>query len=960
MADYNTIKQQIRTIKNATEEGTNTAMRVGDAMEGTLDYTKEQNELVQEIALGQISVETQARTTAINDVILRLRGDENYHDNYQDPLLTKIFSTPDPQTDPFSGRRDLAAYLDTLHSSDANNLKPVGLLRLNIDGSALWAISNVRSFAADIWTQVLLNAYVDSNGIGTGTAMYVRESKPVSERTSASDVWNAWERCSLSTSDTVSLITAVLQGNYATLVDGKVPSSQLPAYVDEIEEYASRSVFPASGTGAKIYLALDTNKQYRWSGTQYAEVSASLALGETSSTAFAGNRGVALETAQTGLATRMQTAEDTATALGGSITSEVTNRQSADAEVILRMQGRSNNQDLNYDPFYYKVFLNEDAQENVEEANEWLDGLHGTNGDNIPKGFLRVDINGAVMFVINMALHYAADVWEQTVLNGSFFGDYMHVGESMYRRVHVDGNWQGWEKMADISDVNALIATAISGKADTSALTALANTLASDYYTQAQVNTALANKANVSALTSEVTRATTAEQTLNTAITALTTAVASKVGNAEITNYMAEGTVMPWIGVFTYEGMPVSHYRVIQNGATSFDLVFCVSHIDATEQQSALYVIFTSGDTGWVYVDSYTYAEAVADHAWIVKAFGEYSAPAVEGGTELSMVTTGEKYQWNNAAQSNGVPLGDVLPAYNLCHFGKTANLRASNVQTLDGLYIDENATSSTKENYLYIDKMSSNLIIYTDRYYDVSFNGGFLVKKGEQLIRSANAPTNSMTAKLHIPYTGMVILWMGVASDNGYQSNQEVSITDANDDEVVTYKALTLGQLMSPIVLYLTAGDYYINYTKVDFFFHSASLLMLKMPLAVCTGDASHRTVTDAEKTSWNNKQAQTTVNNLSSASITAADNMYYRLTNTVTSLAITLPTISDTSTVHCIAFKFATGSSTPTISWSNNDSKAMYKQDGYSIATNSVYEVTALYNGYEWIINAVKLVSL
>lgn len=72
---------------------------------------------------------------------------------------------------------------------------------------------------------------------------------------------------------------------------GKVPSSQLPSYVDDVLEYASISSFPSSGDTGKIYVAKDTNKTYRWSGSEYIEISASLALGETSSTAYRGDRG---------------------------------------------------------------------------------------------------------------------------------------------------------------------------------------------------------------------------------------------------------------------------------------------------------------------------------------------------------------------------------------------------------------------------------------------------------------------------------------------------------------------------------------------------------------------------------------------------------------------------------------------------------------------------------------------
>lgn len=108
---------------------------------------------------------------------------------------------------------------------------------------------------------------------------------------------------------------------FATLdSNGKVPASQLPSYVDDvIEGYLYNSQFyltkidsstytdlvtPVDG---KIYIDKDTNKEYRWSGTQYSIISESLALGETNTTAYAGNKG-------------KQNAENIAGILDGSLT----------------------------------------------------------------------------------------------------------------------------------------------------------------------------------------------------------------------------------------------------------------------------------------------------------------------------------------------------------------------------------------------------------------------------------------------------------------------------------------------------------------------------------------------------------------------------------------------------------------------------------------------------------------
>ena len=82
--------------------------------------------------------------------------------------------------------------------------------------------------------------------------------------------------------------------------NGKVPSAQLPSYVDDvIEGYLSEGKFykegahttEITGESGKIYVDLTSSKTYRWSGTAYAVISETIALGETSSTAYRGDRG---------------------------------------------------------------------------------------------------------------------------------------------------------------------------------------------------------------------------------------------------------------------------------------------------------------------------------------------------------------------------------------------------------------------------------------------------------------------------------------------------------------------------------------------------------------------------------------------------------------------------------------------------------------------------------------------
>ena len=106
-------------------------------------------------------------------------------------------------------------------------------------------------------------------------------------------------------------------GGVATLdTTGKVPTSQLPSYVDDVVEYANLSGFPTTGVAGKIYVDKQTNKTYRWSGTGYTEISASLALGETSSTAYAGDKGKKNADDIASIQTRMQDIEDGEVSVG--------------------------------------------------------------------------------------------------------------------------------------------------------------------------------------------------------------------------------------------------------------------------------------------------------------------------------------------------------------------------------------------------------------------------------------------------------------------------------------------------------------------------------------------------------------------------------------------------------------------------------------------------------------------
>lgn len=118
-------------------------------------------------------------------------------------------------------------------------------------------------------------------------------------------------------------LKSYVDGNFPKLSGGLIPSSYLPSYVDDVIEAANVASFPTTGESGKIYVALNTNLTYRWSGTTYVEISPSLALGETSTTAYAGDKGKANATAIAALKA-ITISAGTGLAGGGNLTSDRT------------------------------------------------------------------------------------------------------------------------------------------------------------------------------------------------------------------------------------------------------------------------------------------------------------------------------------------------------------------------------------------------------------------------------------------------------------------------------------------------------------------------------------------------------------------------------------------------------------------------------------------------------------
>lgn len=127
--------------------------------------------------------------------------------------------------------------------------------------------------------------YVD--GVTSNVQNQLNDKAAISHSHTASDITSG----TFSLDRIPTITDAKISEISASKITGTISSTNLPSYVDDVLEYNGTSAFPEDGEAGKIYVDTSTNKTYRWSGSGYVEISASLALGTTSSTAFRGDYG---------------------------------------------------------------------------------------------------------------------------------------------------------------------------------------------------------------------------------------------------------------------------------------------------------------------------------------------------------------------------------------------------------------------------------------------------------------------------------------------------------------------------------------------------------------------------------------------------------------------------------------------------------------------------------------------
>jgi hypothetical protein len=146
----------------------------------------------------------------------------------------------------------------------------------NIDGLALAAtqgkVLNDTKVTGPT-TPVVSNNFVVFDGT---TGKLVKDASINSGSFAAANHEHTFEQVKTTIEGAATNLTTVLAKKADLDEAGKVPADQLPSFVDDVLEFADLAAFPVEGESGKIYIAIDTNKSYRWSGSIFVEVSPSI------------------------------------------------------------------------------------------------------------------------------------------------------------------------------------------------------------------------------------------------------------------------------------------------------------------------------------------------------------------------------------------------------------------------------------------------------------------------------------------------------------------------------------------------------------------------------------------------------------------------------------------------------------------------------------------------------------
>lgn len=288
--DYTALRNDgVRVTGTFTpNEGTVTSVATGAGLTGGTITTSGtiKADLVSETKLTGAATAATETSGRVYPVALDKDGKLAVNVPWTDTTYTAATATPLMDGTGAVGSSSKYAKEDHVHPSDTSRVpttRTVNSKALSSDitlaASDVGAVPTTRTVNSKALSSDITLAASDVGAVPT--------TRTVNSKALSSDI-------TLTASD-VSAIASSLKGAASGVAEldsnGKVPTSQLPSYVDDVLEYAAKSSFPSTGETGKIYVDTSTNLTYRWSGTAYVEISPSLALGTTSSTAYRGDYG---------------------------------------------------------------------------------------------------------------------------------------------------------------------------------------------------------------------------------------------------------------------------------------------------------------------------------------------------------------------------------------------------------------------------------------------------------------------------------------------------------------------------------------------------------------------------------------------------------------------------------------------------------------------------------------------
>jgi len=259
------------TLNSSNLSGSSSGTNTGDETNGSIKSKLGQVSPSNDGYLGSVDYESflnkvpQTRTITINGESFDLSANRTYSVN----VGVTSFNT-----------RTGSVSLSSLDVTNALGYTPAIDSRIMTINGVGYSLAADRTWSVGTVTSVGTSAPLTGGTItGSGT-IGINQSNTTTDGYLSSTDWNIFNNKQANLGYTPeNLANKGINNGYASLGgDGKVPSTQLPSYVDDVVEVANFAALPATGETGKIYVTLDTDFVYRWSGTVYVRISSPNAI----------------------------------------------------------------------------------------------------------------------------------------------------------------------------------------------------------------------------------------------------------------------------------------------------------------------------------------------------------------------------------------------------------------------------------------------------------------------------------------------------------------------------------------------------------------------------------------------------------------------------------------------------------------------------------------------------------